>query len=91
MSEVPPDPQSPNYTRLGLRPDDVSQEKSSRYREMEPSSGSNLIPRRARPGLADLRPHTRAVHRSKIDLEREKTPPTRVAVKVNQWVRKAWN
>jgi len=25
---------------------------------VEPSSGSNVIPRRARPGLAGLRPHT---------------------------------
>ena len=28
-----------------------------RYRAVEPSSGSNVIPGRARPGLAGLRPH----------------------------------
>ena len=38
--------------------DDVFQEKSTRYRAVEPSSGSNVIPRRARSGLAGLRPHT---------------------------------
>ena len=27
------------------------------YRAVEPSSGSNVIPRRARPGLAGLGPH----------------------------------
>ena len=33
------------------------QETSARYRAMEPISGSNVIPRRARPGLAGLGPH----------------------------------
>jgi len=33
-------------------------ETSARYRAVEPSSGSNVIPRRARPGLAGLRPHS---------------------------------
>jgi hypothetical protein len=32
--------------------------KPLRYRAVEPSSGSNVIPRRARPGLSGLRPHT---------------------------------
>ena len=36
---------------------DVSQEKSARYTAVEPSSGSNVIPRRARPSLAGVRPH----------------------------------
>ena len=40
-----------------LSSDDVSQETSARYRAVEPSSGSNVIPRWARPGLAGLRPH----------------------------------
>ena len=31
---------------------------SARYRAVEPSSGSNVIPRRARPGLAGLGPHS---------------------------------
>ena len=31
------------------------QETSARYRTVEPSNGSNVIPRRARPGLG---PHT---------------------------------
>ena len=43
---------------LRLSSDDDSQETSARYRAEEPSSGSNVIPRRARPGLAGLRPHT---------------------------------
>jgi hypothetical protein len=37
-------------------PDDVFQETSARYRAVEPSTGSNVIPRRARPGIAGLRP-----------------------------------
>ena len=37
---------------------DVFQQKSARYRAVEPSSGSNVIPRRACPDLACLRPHT---------------------------------
>jgi len=37
--------------------DAVFRETSARYRAVEPSSGSNVIPRRARPGLAGLRPH----------------------------------
>ena len=32
--------------------------RSFRHRAVEPSSGSNVIPRRARPGLAGLRPFT---------------------------------
>ena len=42
-----------------LSSDDVFQQTSARYRAVEPSSGSNVISRRARPGLAVLRPHTR--------------------------------
>ena len=34
------------------------EETSAGYREVEPSGGSNVIPRQARPGLAGLRPHT---------------------------------
>jgi hypothetical protein len=34
------------------------QESSTRYRAVEPSSGSIVIPRRAGPGLAGPRPHT---------------------------------
>ena len=41
-----------------LIPDDVFQETSARCRAVEPRSGSNVIPRRARPGLTGLRPHT---------------------------------
>ena len=41
----------------GLSSDDVFQETSTRYRAVEPNSGSNVILRRARPGLAGLRPH----------------------------------
>ena len=41
---------------LGLSSDDVFQETSARFRAVEPSSGSNVIPRRARPGLAGLVP-----------------------------------
>ena len=29
---------------------------------VEPSSGANVIPRRARPGLAGLRPHSHIIH-----------------------------
>ena len=42
-----------------IGPDDVLQETSARYRAVEPSSGSNVFPRRARPGLTGLRPHAR--------------------------------
>ena len=42
---------------LVMSSDDVFQEASTRYRAVERSSGSNVIPRRARPGLAGLRPH----------------------------------
>ena len=38
--------------------DDVFRETSARYGTVEPSSGSDVIPRPARPGLAGLRPHT---------------------------------
>jgi len=38
---------------------DVFHETSAGYRVVEPISGSNVIPRRARPGLAGLRLHTR--------------------------------
>ena len=44
-----------------LSSEDVFQETSARYdtcRAVEPSSGSNVIPRRARPGLARLRSHS---------------------------------
>jgi len=45
-----------------LSSDDVFPETPARYRAVEPDSGSNVIPRRARPGLAGLagliRPHT---------------------------------
>ena len=41
-----------------LSSDDLFQETSARYRAVEPSSGPIVIPRRARPGLAGLRPHT---------------------------------
>ena len=37
------------------------QETSTRYRAVEPSSGSNVFPRRARPGLAGLRPDRKTV------------------------------
>ena len=46
-------------SRRPLSSDNVFQETSARYRAVEPKSGSNAIPRRARPGLAGLRPHTR--------------------------------
>ena len=39
--------------------DDVFQETSARYRALKRSSGSNDIPRRARPGLDGLRPHVK--------------------------------
>ena len=45
------------HTLAPLSSDDVFQEISARYRAVELSSGSNVIPRRARPGLAGLRPH----------------------------------
>ena len=38
-----------------LSSDDAAQEASAQYRAIEPSCGSNVIPRRARPGLAGLR------------------------------------
>ena len=47
-----------NVVQVSLSADDVFQETSARYRAVEPSSGSNVIPRRARPGLAGLRPHS---------------------------------
>ena len=37
---------------------DVFLETSARDRAMDPSSGSNVIPRQAPPGPAGLRPHT---------------------------------
>ena len=37
------------------------QETSARYGRVEPSNGSNDIPRRARPGLPGLGPHTSSV------------------------------
>ena len=43
---------------LPLSSDAAFQEASAPYRAVELSSGSNVIPRRARPGLAGLRPHT---------------------------------
>ena len=39
-----------------LSSDDVFQKTSARSRAVEPSSSSNVIPTRARPGLAGLRP-----------------------------------
>jgi len=42
------------YEALGQ----LGQETSVRYRTVELSNGSNVIPRRARPGLAGLGPHT---------------------------------
>ena len=44
-----------NVIVTGYEPRPVS---SARYRAVEPSSGSSVIPRRARPGLAGLWPHT---------------------------------
>ena len=43
--------------RRTLSSDDVFQETAARYRAVEPSSGSNVILRRARPGLAGLGIH----------------------------------
>ena len=59
MSEVPlyPGTGPPQQTLEPLAHIYVFQETSARYRAVEPSSGSNVIPRRARPGLAGLRPH----------------------------------
>ena len=37
--------------------EDLGQLGQDEYRAVEPSSGSNVIPRRARPGLAGLGPH----------------------------------
>ena len=48
-----------NWRRLSS--DDVFRGVSARYRAVVPSSGSNVIPRRARPGPAGLGPHTRFV------------------------------
>jgi len=53
MAAAPRPPAPPS-----LGSDDVFQETSARCRAVEPSSGSNVIPRRARPGLAGLGPHT---------------------------------
>ena len=39
-----------------LSSDNVYQETSARYRAVEPGRGSNVIPKRARPGLASLKP-----------------------------------
>ena len=39
-----------------LDSDECIQETFARYRAMEPSNGSNVIPKRARPGLAGLGP-----------------------------------
>ena len=44
------------FFHLALSSDHVSREMSARYRAVEPSSGSNVILRRARPRLAGLRP-----------------------------------
>ena len=44
-----------------LSSDDVFQETSARCRAVEPISGSNVIPTRARPGLAGLGPHNATV------------------------------
>ena len=52
-------PLSPRRALPRLTSDDVFQETSARYRAVEPSSGSNVIPRRARPGLAGLRPYSK--------------------------------
>ena len=38
-------------------PGQLGQDEPASYRAVEPSSGSNVIPRRARPGLAGLVPH----------------------------------
>ena len=40
-----------------LSSDEVFQKTYVQYREVEPSSGFNVIPRRACPGLAGLGPH----------------------------------
>ena len=40
------------------QPDHFLQETSARYRAVEPSSGSNVIPTRARHGLAGLGLHS---------------------------------
>ena len=47
----------PSPETLSRSPEYVFQEASARYRAEEPSSGSSIIPRRVRPGLAGLRPH----------------------------------
>ena len=50
-------PSSPPAARgSGLLSSDDAFKTSARYRAVEPSSGSNVITRRARPGLAGLRP-----------------------------------
>jgi len=43
----------PAYEDLGQ----LVQDEPARYRTVEPSNGSNVIPKRARPGLAGLGPH----------------------------------
>ena len=49
------------YTAEVLNLDAVFQKVSARYRVVELSSGSNVIPRQARPGLAGLMPHRGAM------------------------------
>jgi len=46
------------FHKWNLRERDPERATSARYRAVEPSSGTNVIPRRARPGLAGLRPHS---------------------------------
>ena len=55
-----------------LSSDDVFQKTSARYRAVEPSSGSNVIPKRARPGLVGLRPHTCRGWNSRLSLRRDR-------------------
>jgi len=52
-----PTPKTPPGVRA-MSSDECIQETSARYRIVEPSNGSNVIPRWARPGLAGLGPHT---------------------------------
>ena len=47
-----------NEHKMGLSSDSELQETSAQCRAVEPSNGSWVIPRRARPGLAGLRPRT---------------------------------
>ena len=44
----------------------------ARYRTVEPSNGSNFIPRRARPGLAGLGPHASRVQEKVALLKRQR-------------------